>query len=75
MYDEKFFKKSANKKAMLMWLLTAVILSIAYTVEVIKGGRTPAYYTIFISGFQVGIIPKNTVILRKNPIRRTKNER
>lgn len=48
MYDEKFFKKSANKKAMLMWLLTAVILSIAYTVEVIKGGRTPAYYTIFM---------------------------
>ena len=47
-YDEKVFKKSANKKAMLMWIFTAVILSIAYTIELIKGGRTPEYYTAFM---------------------------
>ena len=47
-YDEKYFKKSANKKAMYMWLFTSVILSVAYTVELIKGGRTPAYYTTFM---------------------------
>jgi len=47
-YDEKVFKKSANKKAMYMWLFTAVILSAAYTIELIKGGRTPGYYTAFM---------------------------
>ncbi len=47
-YDEKVFKKSANKKAMYMWLFTALILSIAYTIELIKGGRTPQYYTVFM---------------------------
>lgn len=47
-YDEKFFKKSANKKAMYMWLLTAIILSLAYTIELIKGDRTPQYYTVFM---------------------------
>ena len=47
-YDEKFFKKSANKKAMYMWLFTAIILSLAYTIELIKGDRTPEYYTVFM---------------------------
>jgi len=47
-YDEKVFKKSANKKAMYMWLFTAIILSLAYTIELIKGGRTPQYYTVFM---------------------------
>ena len=48
MYDEKVFKKSANKKAMYMWLFTAIILSLAYTIELIKGDRTPMYYTVFM---------------------------
>ena len=47
-YDEKFFKMSANKKARNMWLLTAIILSVAYTIELIKGDRTPGYYTAFM---------------------------
>lgn len=47
-YDEKFFKKSANKKAMYMWMFTAIILSLAYTIELIKGDRTPEYYTVFM---------------------------
>ena len=36
-YDQKFFKSSANKKAMYMWMITAIILSVAYTIELIKG--------------------------------------
>ncbi len=59
-YDESFFKRSANKKAMLMWLLTAAILSVAYTIELMNGGRTPAYYTVFMMvcwiPFIVGVI-------------------
>ena len=47
-YDEKFFKKSANKKAMYMWMITAIILSLAYTIELIKGDRTPQYYITFM---------------------------
>lgn len=47
-YDEKFFKKSANKKAMYMWMITAIILSLAYTIELIKGDRTPQYYIAFM---------------------------
>ena len=47
-YDEKLFKSSANKKAMYMWMFTAIILSVAYTVELIKGDRTPQYYMIFM---------------------------
>ena len=47
-YDEKFFKSSANKKAMYMWMFTAIILSLAYTVELIKGDRTPQYYIVFM---------------------------
>lgn len=27
-YDEKVFKRSANKKAMLQWMLVAIVLSI-----------------------------------------------
>ena len=47
-YDDKLFKSSANKKAMYMWMFTAIILSVAYTVELIKGDRTPQYYMIFM---------------------------
>lgn len=47
-YNETFFKKSANKKAMLMWMLTAIILSVAYTIELIKGDRTLPYYIAFM---------------------------
>lgn len=47
-YNETFFKKSANRKAMMMWMLTSLILSLAYTLELVKGGRTPQYYTAFM---------------------------
>ena len=35
-YDQKFFKSSANKKAMYMWMITAIILSVAYTIELTR---------------------------------------
>lgn len=47
-YDENAFRMKANKKARNMWLITAVILSVAYTIELLNGGRTPLYYTIFM---------------------------
>lgn len=48
-YDEVYFKKSANKKAALVWLIIAVVLTTAYTIEVIKGGRTVLYYCTFMA--------------------------
>ena len=46
--DQEYFAKSANRKAQLVWLLIAIVLTVAYTIELIKGGRTPAYYTVFM---------------------------
>lgn len=43
-YDEKFFAKKANKKAMGMWLALNILLSIAYAVEIMKGLKTVPYY-------------------------------
>lgn len=46
-YDEKYFKASANKKALRIWMLIGTILTIAYVVEWLNGGRTPGYTIIF----------------------------
>lgn len=46
-YNEKYFAKSANKKAMLMWLLLCIVLTIAYAIELVKGLRDISYYIIF----------------------------
>ena len=46
-YDEAFFKKSTNKRAMIMWLVLCIVLSVAYVVEVVKGLRTVEYYVLF----------------------------
>lgn len=32
-YNEKYFARSANKKAMGMWLTLSIVLSAAYAVE------------------------------------------
>jgi len=45
-YNEKQFAKSANKKAMGMWLVMSLVLSGAYAVEVVKGLKTPGFYAI-----------------------------
>lgn len=45
-YNEKFFAKSANKKAMGMWLVMSVILSVAYSFEIVKGLKTVQFFII-----------------------------
>lgn len=46
-YDEKYFKASANKKALLIWVLIGFVLTIAYVIEWMKGGRTTTYTIAF----------------------------
>lgn len=48
-YDEEYFAKSANRKAMFIWLIIGVILTVAYILEVVKGSRTPEYLAMFLS--------------------------
>lgn len=59
-YDEKYFAKSANKKAMCMWLLLCIVLTAAYALEIIKGLRDISYYIMFLSvcwiPFLIGVI-------------------
>lgn len=45
-YNEKQFAKSANKKAMGMWLVMSLVLSAAYALEVVKGLKSPEFYLI-----------------------------
>lgn len=46
-YDESFFKKSANKRATIMWFTLCLVLSGAYAVEIVKQLRTIEYYLLF----------------------------
>lgn len=46
-YNELHFKKSANLKAMLMWMVICIILTGAYVLELVKGQRTPQYFIVF----------------------------
>lgn len=46
-YDEKYFKQSANKKALCVWLLLCIVLSGAYVIEILKNLRTIDYYITF----------------------------
>lgn len=48
-YNEEIFKKSANLKAMAVWLTLCVVLSGAYFIEIMKGLRTMGYYTLFMA--------------------------
>ncbi|MBQ8279105.1 MAG: PilZ domain-containing protein [Roseburia sp.] len=45
-YNEKVFAKSANQKAMGMWLALNIVLSAAYAIEIIKGLKSVPYYLI-----------------------------
>ena len=45
-YNEKSFAKSANKKAMAMWLVMSLVLSVAYVFEIMKGLKTVQFYII-----------------------------
>ena len=46
--QEVQFKKSANRKALAIWMSLNVILSISYAIEIVKGLRTVNYYIIFM---------------------------
>ncbi len=46
-YDELFFKRSANKRATIMWFVLCLVLSGAYAIEIVKQLRTIEYYLIF----------------------------
>ncbi|MBQ8798047.1 MAG: PilZ domain-containing protein [Lachnospiraceae bacterium] len=45
-YNEKQFAKSANKKALAMWLVVLIVFSGTYALEVVKGLKTPTFYVI-----------------------------
>lgn len=62
-YNEKYFKASANKKALLIWILIGSVLTIAYLIEWIKGARTTPYTITFSLICWVPII--TTLILIK----------
>ena len=48
-YDEKYFKISANKKALRMWVIIGLALTGAYIAECVKGARTVPYTVLFLS--------------------------
>lgn len=47
-YNEEFFKKNANKKALIIWLTLNIVLTGAYAIEILKGLRTVNYYITFL---------------------------
>jgi len=59
-YDEAKFKRSANKKAMGLWLVINSILTVSYALEVVKGIRDIPYYALFMTiawaPFLIGIV-------------------
>ena len=59
-YDEAKFKRSANKKAMGLWLTINILLTITYALEVVKGVRDIPYYVTFMAiawvPFLIGVV-------------------
>lgn len=47
-YNEQQFKKSANMKAMIMWLVINIVLTGAYMLELVKGARDIKYIVVFL---------------------------
>ena len=45
-YNEKYFAKRANKKAMIMWLVVGLVLSAAYAIEIVKSLKTVQYFVL-----------------------------
>ncbi len=64
-YNEKYFAKSANKKAMGIWIVVGLILTITYAIEVIKGSRTPEFYLTFMLVTWVPFLISVVLILLK----------
>lgn len=59
-YNEEYFAKSANRKAMIIWMTLGIVLTAAYMIEVVKGLRTMGYYLTFVSvcwvPFLIGLV-------------------
>ena len=64
-YNEKYFAKSANIKAMCMWITMATVLSGAYVIEVIKGQRSIGYYLVFLAFCWIPVILGGFVLKTK----------
>lgn len=47
-YNEEYFAKSSNRKAMSIWLILCIVLSGAYALEIVKGLRQMDYYILFL---------------------------
>lgn len=46
-YNEEVFKKSANRKTMIIWMVVCIILTTAYAIEILKQLRTVPYFLCF----------------------------
>ncbi len=59
-HNEEYYAKSSNRKAMAMWAVIGAVLTIAYVIELVKGGRTVPYFCVFITfcwvPFIIGLI-------------------
>lgn len=55
-YDEIYFRKSANKKAMTVWVVIATVLTVAYIIEWLSDKRTGIYTVVFLIVCWVPII-------------------
>lgn len=47
-YNESYFRKKANMKVMIVWLLICLILTAAYIIECVSGKRTLTYTVVFL---------------------------
>lgn len=45
---KKMFTEGANKRAMKMWFIISLILTVAYIIELVKGDRTVGYFIAFL---------------------------
>lgn len=55
-YNEEQFKKSANRKTLITWIIIGAVLTLAYFIEVKNGSRTIPYYIAFCSVCWIPII-------------------
>ena len=62
-YNAEYFAKSANRKAMIIWMTLGIVLSGAYVLEVVKGLRNIGYYILFLAicwlPFILGLVVMN----------------
>ena len=48
-YNEEQFKKSANLKTLVTWILIGSVMTLAYLIEVKNGSRTLPFFIAFCS--------------------------